>query len=121
MSIHGPAHSHYFQAITTIDLNHSHRLALFTYPNNGTSGDGHVHRYQGITRYAQEHFHRFEGMTGPAIALPDGTHIHRIENDVDPEPFRFQGGYYTTVLNIPRHRHQFAGVTGVPIGYDPSF
>ncbi len=117
----GPAHAHFFHGMTTMNLNHAHLLVLFTYPNNGYSDDGHIHRYQGITRYKQGHFHRFEGLTGPAIALPGGSHLHRIDNEVDEEPFRLQGGYYTTVSSIPRHRHRFGGMTGIPIGYDPSF
>lgn len=113
-----PAHAHGFTAITSENMGHAHFLALYTYPANGSGTDGHAHRYQGTTKLNGGHFHRFLGMTGPAIPMPDGTHVHEINAEVDEEPFIFLGGYYETVLEIPRHTHQFTGRTGTPIGQE---
>ncbi|RKN84101.1 YmaF family protein [Paenibacillus ginsengarvi] len=120
----GPAHAHYVAIQSSVTLGHSHLVDFFTYPVNGTATDGHTHQYQGASRVAsyegQAHFHRISGETGPAIPLPDGSHYHSVDDRVNDEPFRFEGGSYRTVLTIPRHTHAYSGVTGPGIGYEPS-
>lgn len=114
-----PAHAHFYRAVTSVGLGHSHILEFYVYPANGDAYDGHQHNYQGHTMVNQGHFHRVIGTTGPAIPLPDGSHIHEVYDRVDDEPFSFRGGYYSTETGIPRHEHTFEGPTGPGIGYWP--
>ncbi|MGF7029638.1 hypothetical protein J2T17_000543 [Paenibacillus mucilaginosus] len=116
----GPAHAHEFRIRTAPALGHTHHMLLYTYAVNGTGEDGHIHKFQGHTLMADgSHFHRVTGQTGPAIPLPGGKHYHEASGELDDEPFQPKGGYYTTMLSVPRHVHGYAGRSGPPIGTEP--
>lgn len=119
------SHAHYFEVQTSITLSHSHRVQIFTYPNNGDGSDGHTHNFQGTSKLSNQqadirHFHRMNTRTGPAIPLPDGSHYHEILDETNDEPFILPyGNYYETIFTIERHTHVLKGATSPPVGIAP--
>lgn len=116
-----PHHSHYFGLPSSITLGHSHSLKAFVFPVNGSSTDRHVHTFKGISSTENEHLHHLlEGKTGPAITLPDGSHYHEIFGKTGNRPFIHQGNFEIPV-SYPVHDHEYKGVTGIGIGYEPTW
>ena len=125
-----PAHAHYFEAITSVHLQHQHRMRGFTYSVNGSALDGHVHTFQGESELSRGHFHRFYGTTGPAIPLPNGAHYHAISGRVFNNYLQslniilggaaFTKGVQYSANSKDVHAHDYKGSTGVGIGYEPT-
>ncbi|NOU72243.1 hypothetical protein GC098_12550 [Paenibacillus sp. LMG 31458] len=120
-----PAHVHFFEIITSEELNHHHLLRLYTFNVNGTAYDNHVHQYSGISGIRYGHYHAYYGTTGPAIALQDGTHFHLLDGTVELNAYNTsRGGALVKSKQIEGliqelHRHSYAGYSSIGMSYEP--
>jgi hypothetical protein len=88
-------HQHYFQGISDIILNHSHRNSGFS--SESPNCPGHVHEISGCTTKDRDHRHYYKLITSPSIETSAG-HIHSYQ------------GITTSDLN---HCHQLLSSTMV--------
>ena len=69
-------HQHYYQGVSDLSFNHSHRYTGLS--SESPNLPGHVHELSGCTTKDNNHRHYYKLVTGPSIEIAGG-HIHAFQ------------------------------------------